>query len=137
MVGTMNDELLTQMCDAAEMLWTVVANAGGGDWDKESKDWQEAAARWRDNYFAVLERIKSAPSSARSVAAARIEQTDLYASYANHCAIRGKVALTFHSWKRESQKRVHAMDPHDEVAWLIKRHSLCIGFCGRHFRWAP
>jgi hypothetical protein len=53
------DELLNPpppsvaMADAAEMLWVVLANVSGGDWTKQSADWQEAAARWRDNYFAA------------------------------------------------------------------------------------
>jgi hypothetical protein len=42
------------MADAAEMLWVVLANVSGGDWTKQSAEWQEAAARWRDNYFAAL-----------------------------------------------------------------------------------
>lgn len=42
------------MADAAEMLWVVLANVSGGDWTKQSDDWQEAAARWRDYYFAAL-----------------------------------------------------------------------------------
>jgi len=33
-----------------ELAWGVIANAGGGDWEKESKEWQEAAAKWRDQY---------------------------------------------------------------------------------------
>jgi len=33
-----------------EMAWVIIANAGGGNWKKESKDWQEAAAKWRDDY---------------------------------------------------------------------------------------
>lgn len=49
------------MADAAEMLWVVLANVSGGDWTKQSTDWQEAAARWRDNYFAAL-KAASAPS---------------------------------------------------------------------------
>jgi hypothetical protein len=40
--------------DAAEMLWVVLANVSGGDWDKQSHEWQETAARWRDNYFVAL-----------------------------------------------------------------------------------
>ena len=40
--------------DAAEMLWTVVANASNGDWSKQSPEWQEAAARWRDAYIAEI-----------------------------------------------------------------------------------
>lgn len=36
--------------DLAEAAWGIIANAGGGDWARESPDWQEAAARWRDQY---------------------------------------------------------------------------------------
>ena len=39
---------------AAEMLWAVLANVSGGDWTKQTEEWQEAAARWRDNYFEAL-----------------------------------------------------------------------------------
>jgi hypothetical protein len=42
--------------DAAEMLWVVLANVSGGDWKKQTPEWQEAAARWRDNYFAAVKR---------------------------------------------------------------------------------
>ena len=44
--------------DAAEMLWTVVANVSGSDWKKQSPIWQKAAARWRDAYFNVLRKDK-------------------------------------------------------------------------------
>lgn len=47
-------EALKNIKDAAEMLWTVLANVSGGDWEKQSSEWQGAAARWRDNYFAAL-----------------------------------------------------------------------------------
>jgi hypothetical protein len=40
--------------DAGEMLWVVLANVSGGDWKKQNKEWQEAAAKWRDNYFQQL-----------------------------------------------------------------------------------
>lgn len=43
-----------EMRDAAEMLWTVVANVSGGDWTKQSAEWQTAAARWRDAYHKAL-----------------------------------------------------------------------------------
>jgi hypothetical protein len=45
------------MADAAEMLWIVLANVSGGDWTKQTPEWQEAAARWRDNYFAALRTV--------------------------------------------------------------------------------
>ena len=45
---------LKQMTDAAEMLWVVLANVSEGDWTKQTPEWQAAAARWRDNYFAAI-----------------------------------------------------------------------------------
>ena len=44
------------MDDAAEMLWVVLANVSGGDWKQQTPEWQEAAAKWRDYYFAALGR---------------------------------------------------------------------------------
>jgi arylsulfatase A-like enzyme len=49
-----SEPYVPRMADAAEMLWVVLANVSGGDWTKQSAEWQEAAARWRDNYFAAL-----------------------------------------------------------------------------------
>jgi hypothetical protein len=43
---------LEDLCDLA---WGVIANAGGGNWDNETTEWQEAAARWRDRWFAHLD----------------------------------------------------------------------------------
>lgn len=43
-----------QLEQAAEMLWVVLAFVSGGDWTKQSPEWQEAAERWRDNYFTAL-----------------------------------------------------------------------------------
>lgn len=54
-----------KMASAAEMLWVVLANVSGGDWSKQSKEWQEAAARWRDNYFAVLSSLKGQPDETK------------------------------------------------------------------------
>ena len=45
---------IIKLADAAEMLWAVLANVSGGDWTKQNGEWQEAAAKWRDNYFKVI-----------------------------------------------------------------------------------
>lgn len=45
---------LPDLANAAEMLWVVLANVSGGDWTQQTPEWQEAAARWRDNYFAAV-----------------------------------------------------------------------------------
>ena len=42
---------ITDMRDSA---WGIIANAGGGDWDKESPEWKAAAERWRDTYLNAL-----------------------------------------------------------------------------------
>lgn len=33
-----------------EWAWTIIANVSGGDWKKQSNEWQEVAAKWRDQY---------------------------------------------------------------------------------------
>jgi hypothetical protein len=40
--------------DLLEAAWVLIANAGEGDWNRESFDWQVAAAQWRDAYYASL-----------------------------------------------------------------------------------
>lgn len=40
--------------DAIEFAWTIIANAGGGNWKNESADWQTAAARFRDECVPLM-----------------------------------------------------------------------------------
>ena len=40
--------------EALELAWGLIANAGGGDWSNETPEWQEAAERWRDEYWHPL-----------------------------------------------------------------------------------
>lgn len=41
----------TELC---ELAWGVIANAGEGNWARESKRWQAAAKRWRGRYGRLL-----------------------------------------------------------------------------------
>ena len=50
----------TRWKDCAEYGWTIIANASGGNWECESKDWQEAAARFRTLYYANLDADRAA-----------------------------------------------------------------------------
>ena len=50
----LKEDAVSMMQDAAEMLWVVLANVSEGDWTKQAAEWQQAAARWRDNYFATV-----------------------------------------------------------------------------------
>ena len=40
--------------DLLEAAWGIIANAGGGNWETQTKEWQKAAARWRDRYHTTL-----------------------------------------------------------------------------------
>ena len=40
--------------------WGIIANAGHGDWETESEEWQEAAKTWRERYHALIG-IKALP----------------------------------------------------------------------------
>jgi len=44
---TKDAEIATLM-DGMEEAWGIIANAGGGNWETQTKEWQEAAANWRD-----------------------------------------------------------------------------------------
>lgn len=57
MYNTENMTDIEKVAAAGEMLWTVVANASGGDWSQQSEVWQEAAARWRDNFWNTLKEV--------------------------------------------------------------------------------
>lgn len=56
------EEALRELSDAAEMLWVVLANVSGGDWSQQNQEWQEAAQKWRDNYFSVKWKPQSNPT---------------------------------------------------------------------------
>lgn len=46
------DPEIEKLRDLAEAAWGIIANAHGGDWNKESDDWRVAAEKWRDRYNA-------------------------------------------------------------------------------------
>lgn len=56
---------LRKVCDelllTSEMLMTVVCNSSGGDWGKETVDWQNAARRYVDEYYRRLTTYNSLP----------------------------------------------------------------------------
>ena len=53
--------------DLLEWAWTIIANAHGGDWGKESRDWQDAAIAWTDAYFGSLPRVSKTGSEQPNV----------------------------------------------------------------------
>ena len=53
----LDKQRVKEFADATEMLWVVLANVSGSDWALQTKEWQEAAAKWRDNYFNTLKEL--------------------------------------------------------------------------------
>lgn len=58
---------IKKWADCAEYGWTIIANASGGNWELESKDWQKAAVKFRDeNYYPCLSLLpRSMPIAAQ------------------------------------------------------------------------
>ena len=42
---------IVELKDGIEMAWGLIANAGNGNWQTQTQEWQEAAAKWRDKYL--------------------------------------------------------------------------------------
>jgi hypothetical protein len=47
-------EELHEARELNELAWGLIANASGGDWERESEQWRRAAARWRDRWHKTL-----------------------------------------------------------------------------------
>ncbi len=47
-----------EMKQAAEYLWLVLANVSGGNWGNQHDDWQDAAAKARDQFHDVCRKLK-------------------------------------------------------------------------------
>lgn len=45
---------MKELRDLLEEAWGVIANSWRGNWSTAPLEWQEAAARWRDKWFASL-----------------------------------------------------------------------------------
>ena len=46
----------SELLDVYEQAFGIIANASGGDWTKESEEWQEAAARFRTDYYHAVDK---------------------------------------------------------------------------------
>ena len=55
-VNTLAAELARWTPEAGliESAWGIIANAGGGNWDRETAEWRGAAERWRNEFHAWL-----------------------------------------------------------------------------------
>jgi len=60
------DELIETQDNLLESAWGIIANAGYGNWEVETSEWQEAAARWRERYFDHLGRPLDGPAEEKT-----------------------------------------------------------------------
>lgn len=51
-----HNQLTPSDVDLLEEAWGIIANVGGGNWDKETPEWQEATKRFRERYFKTLDK---------------------------------------------------------------------------------
>lgn len=47
-----------RLVDLLESAWGIIANVNRGNWDGEPRDWQVAAAQWRDKYHEELKALR-------------------------------------------------------------------------------
>lgn len=48
------EEQFDAAMDCMNYAWTIICNVSEGDWTKQTQEWQDAAARCRDQYHALL-----------------------------------------------------------------------------------
>lgn len=69
-----------KLLDLLEYGMTIICNAGGGDWTKESKDWQEAARKWVDQYGPLVGPLSASKARKSDGESPDGLRTDLYAN---------------------------------------------------------
>ena len=47
--------VIDPLLDQLELAWGLIANAGQGDWNIETKEWANAATKWRKNWHNILD----------------------------------------------------------------------------------
>src|SRR4051812_31304096 len=48
------DAATAKLRETLELAWGIIANAGGGDWSKESDEWVKTAVAWRERVMPQL-----------------------------------------------------------------------------------
>ena len=59
--GILDSEYIEKLEDAVEVAWGVIANVGHrqGGWEKQDKEWLDAAILWRDTRLNSCMKIRS------------------------------------------------------------------------------
>lgn len=50
----MSEDPIDEWVDLCHYAWTIICNAGGGDWESEGEEWAGAATRFREKYHKLL-----------------------------------------------------------------------------------
>jgi hypothetical protein len=62
------EEKVDKQRELLDGAWGLIANAGGGDWSKETGHWQRVAAAWRDKAFGTLPAVVNSEQSPEDAA---------------------------------------------------------------------
>lgn len=91
--------------DLLEWAWGIIANAGGGNWELESQEWREAAARWRDAYHGT-QSPPNAPASATPNTEGHIRRM-WHTGAKQWCLVKLDSTIGAHVWVRYPDGRQH------------------------------
>ena len=53
-IREIQEDARRDLVDLIDAAWGIIANAGNGDWLTEHPEWQEAAAKWRDQFISAF-----------------------------------------------------------------------------------
>jgi hypothetical protein len=73
----------TSCRELLDYAWTIICNAGGGNWDEETSDWQIAASKFREGYYSNLSKRNNPKQPAPKVT------DDLWIDVYNFCRTLG------------------------------------------------
>lgn len=109
--------------DIVEMAWRIISNAGGGDWKKESPEWQVAAETFREKYHTHL-RLE------REIQGNRLEWEMSPAAIAARCALPMGIAFAYFEAMKECQQVFNNAKALGKVEVKLSRRSLYVIMSG-------
>jgi len=51
------DKTRMELAELIDDMWGILCNVSGGDWTKQSREWQKAVLRIRPRFFKLLNKI--------------------------------------------------------------------------------
>jgi hypothetical protein len=109
--------------DLLELAWGIIANAGGGNWERESKEWQDAAVKWRDAYHGSLPQQPPATDWTPERVRKLLQESNHGCPVITDelCKIVSKTITAALAAEREKVRRCEVIHRHSETIELLKQ----------------